>query len=137
MTGTASWSHQTTLAASPVSASEARRFVCDHLVDHRLLYLVDPVRLVASELATHALVHARTAFTLTLAAVGDTVVLTVRDDSDSDSGSSWVSDASAATPTAVRGLEIVNLVSLEWGVGSDGGVQTLWASFAMRSGRSF
>ena len=135
MAGTANWSHQTTLAASPVSASEARRFVCDHLVDHRLLYLVDPVRLVASELATHALVHARTAFTLTLAAVGEEVVLTVRDDSDSDS--TWVSDASAASPTAVRGLEIVNLVSQEWGAGSDGGVQTLWASFAIRSGRSF
>lgn len=135
MTGTENWSHQTTLAASPVSASEARRFVCNHLIDHRLLYLVDPVRLVASELATHALVHAQTAFTITLAAVGETVVLTVRDDSDSDSA--WVSDPAAATPTASRGLEIVDLVSLEWGAGSDGGARTLWASFAMRSGRSF
>jgi hypothetical protein len=135
MADTASWSHETTLEASPVSASEARRFVCNHLVDHRLLYLVDPVRLVASELATHALVHAQTAFTITLAAVGQTVVLTVRD--DSGSGSAWVTDTSAATPPAVRGLELVDLVSLEWGAGSDGGAQTLWASFAMRSGRSF
>lgn len=137
MTGTASWSHQTTLEASPVSASEARRFVCNHLVDHRLLYLVDPVRLVASELATHALVHAQTTFTITLAAVGETVVLTVRDDSGPGSDSGWVRDTSTDTPTVVRGLEIVNLVSLEWGAGSDGGAQTLWASFAMRSGRSF
>jgi len=133
MAGTANWSHQTTLEASPVSASEARRFVCDHLVDHRLLYLVDPVRLVASELATHALVHARTAFTITLAAVGETVVLTVRDDSDSER----VGDTSTAMPTDTRGLEIVRLVSLECGASSDGGAQTLWASFAMRSGRSF
>ena len=135
MAGTENWSHQTTLAASPVSASEARRFVCDHLVDHRLLYLVDPVRLVASELATHALVHAHTAFTITLAAVGETVVLTVRD--DSDPGSEWVRAGSAARPADSRGLEIVDLVSLDWGVGSDGGAQTLWASFAIRSGRSF
>lgn len=136
MADTANWSHQTTLAASPVSASEARRFVCNHLVDHRLLYLVDPVRLVASELATHALVQARTSFTITLAAVGETVVLTVRDDSGSNS--EWVSDTSAAAmPTDSRGLEIVNLVSLECGVSSDDGAQTLWASFAMRSGRSF
>jgi hypothetical protein len=133
MAGTASWSHQTTLEASPVSASEARRFVCNHLVDHRLLYLVDPVRLVASELATHALVHAQTSFTITLAAVDETVVLTVRDDSDSE----WVRDTSAARPTDVRGLEIVDLVSLEWGACSDGGAPSLWATFAMRSGRSF
>jgi hypothetical protein len=135
MAGTADWSHQATLAASPLSASEARRFVCDHLVEHRLLYLVDPVRLVASELATHALVHSQTAFTISLAALGEKVILTVRNDSDADSA--WRRDTSAAMPSDVRGLEIVSLVSLEWGAGSDEGAQTLWASFAMRSGRSF
>src|SRR5687768_4713098 len=77
------WSHETTLEAVPTSASQARAFVSGHLVDHRLVYLVDPVRLVASELATNALVHAQTAFSVTLTALGETVLLTVRDDSRS------------------------------------------------------
>ena len=51
------WSHCTTFQATPISASEARDFVMHHLVDYRLLYLVDPIRLVVSELTTNALVH--------------------------------------------------------------------------------
>ena len=57
------WSHETVLAAEPGSAAKARAFVLQHLAEHRLLYLVDDVRMVASELATNAVLHARTAFT--------------------------------------------------------------------------
>jgi hypothetical protein len=64
------WSHQATFEASPICASRARDFVTRRLVEHRLLYLVDPVRLVASELATNALVHAQTAFTVTPGGLG-------------------------------------------------------------------
>jgi hypothetical protein len=49
------WSHQATFQASPISASRARDFVTRRLIDHRLLSLVDPVRLVAGELSTNAL----------------------------------------------------------------------------------
>ena len=45
------WSHQAAFEATPASASRARSFVVRHLVDHGLRYLVEPVRLVASELA--------------------------------------------------------------------------------------
>ena len=128
------WSHQTTLEASPISASRARGFVSHHLIDHRLLYLVDPVRLVASELATNALVHAQTAFTVTLAGLDETVVLTVRDNSA-------VLPARSAVQTldeAGRGLEIVSIVSLEWGTNEDGaGSKSVWASFAIRGPREF
>jgi anti-sigma regulatory factor (Ser/Thr protein kinase) len=51
------WSDHTVLPASPDSPAEARAFVVRLLVEHRLLYLVDDVRLVASELATNAVVH--------------------------------------------------------------------------------
>jgi anti-sigma regulatory factor (Ser/Thr protein kinase) len=54
-----SWSHETTLEASPISASRARAFVSHHLADHRLPHLIAPVRLVVSELATNAVVHGR------------------------------------------------------------------------------
>jgi anti-sigma regulatory factor (Ser/Thr protein kinase) len=133
--GTAThWSHQTTLEASPISASQARDFVIQHLVDHRLLYLVDPVRLVASELATNALVHAQTAFSVTLAATGQTVLLTVRDDSPALP----TRRAAQAMDQSGRGLEIVGVVSHDWGTNEDGaGSKGVWASFAIRGPREF
>jgi hypothetical protein len=135
MAGTAShWSHQASFDASPISASQARNFVTQHLVDHRLLYLVDPVRLVASELATNALVNAQTAFSVTLASTDQTVLLTVEDDSPA---LPTRRTAHAMAPSG-RGLEIVGVVSLDWGTNQDGaGSEAVWASFALRAPREF
>jgi anti-sigma regulatory factor (Ser/Thr protein kinase) len=128
------WSHQTTFEASPICASQARKFVTHHLVDHRLLYLVDAVRLVVSELATNALVHAHTAFGVTLAASGQIVLLTVRDDSPALP----TRRAPQAIDTSGRGLEIVDIVSLDWGVSEDrAGAKEVWASFAIRGAQAF
>jgi hypothetical protein len=128
------WSHQATFEASLISASQARRFVSRHLIEHRLSYLVDPVRLVMSELATNSLVHAQTAFTTTLAGLDETVLLTVRD-------GSLTLPTRRATQTldaGGRGLEIVDIVSLEWGINEDGaGSKAVWASFAIRGPREF
>ena len=130
----ADWSHQATFEASPMSASQARDFVSRHLTDHRLPYLVDPVRLVTSELATNALVHAQTAFTVTLTALDETVLLTVRDDS--------IELPTRRAPQALdptgRGLEIVDIVSLAWGTNEDAaGSKAVWASFAVRGSQEF
>ena len=120
--------------AAPISASLARAFVTARLIDHRLLYLVDPVRLVASQLATNALVHAQTAFRLTLASPGQTVVLTVRD----DSRSLPARRAPQALDATGRGLEIVDIISLRWGIDKDrAGAKAVWASFAIRGERDF
>jgi two-component sensor histidine kinase len=128
------WSHQITLEASPISASRARDFVTQHLVDHRLSYLVDPVRLVASELATNALLHAQTAFSVTLAATDQTVLLTVRDDSPALP----TRRAAQAMDPSGRGLDIVRIVSHDWGTNEDGaGSKAVWASFAIRGPREF
>jgi anti-sigma regulatory factor (Ser/Thr protein kinase) len=128
------WSHQTSLGASPISAFQARDFVTQHLVDHRLLYLVDPVRLVASELATNALVHAQTAFSVTLAASDQSVLLTVRDESP-DLPTRRVAQA---MDLSGRGLEIVGIVSGDWGIKEEGsGTKAVWASFAIRGPRTF
>lgn len=126
------WSHGTTLEATPISASEARAFVSFHLIDYRLLYLVDPVRLVVSELATNALVHGQTPFVVTLSREDDTVRLTVRDDSD------WVASRGPdqVLPAGGRGLGIVNVLSRDWGVITDMGSTTVWASFDTRRRRS-
>lgn len=126
------WSHGTTLEATPISASEARAFVSFHLIDYRLLYLVDAVRLVVSELATNALVHGQTPFVVTLSRKADTVRLAVRDDSD------WVASrgpGQALSPGG-RGLRIVGILSRDWGVITDTGSKTVWASFDVRQARS-
>lgn len=128
------WSHRASFDASPTSAFQARTFVAQHLIDHRLLYLVDPVRLVASELATNALVHAQTAFNVTLAASDETVLLTVRDDSPALP----TRRVAHATDLTGRGLDIVASVSLGWGTNDDGaGAKAVWASFAIRRHREF
>jgi anti-sigma regulatory factor (Ser/Thr protein kinase) len=123
------WCHETSLSAEPRSAGRARAFVVHHLSEHRLDHLVEPVRLIASELATNAVVHARTAFTVTLSQWDNVVTLSVED----------------AQPTQVltvpawpdpladhgRGLTIVDQMSDKWGFSTDPrGGKSVWASFA-------
>lgn len=120
------WVHETVLSAHPASAHRARDFVSMHLVEHGLLHLVDDLRLAVSELATNAVQHARTPFTVTLQKHGASVLLTVKD------GSTKAPAPADAHLLALggRGLSIVDCLSREWGVisGSDG-TKSVWASF--------
>lgn len=120
------WSHRTVLAAEPKSASMARDFVCVHLVAHALSHLVEDIRLVASELATNALAHARTPFTVTLSLVNGSVLLAIKDES--------AAGPMKAMPDVMdmngRGLMLVELLSSEWGsTFDDAGCKSVWASF--------
>ncbi len=123
-----SWSHETELPAAPASVSTARGFVSSHLEEHDLARLEDDVRLVASELVTNALVHARTGFLVTLEGTSGRVVLTVRD------GSSAVpvrAPVGRALRPGGRGLGIVAELSDDWGVvRTRGQAKSVWASFA-------
>ena len=124
-----SWSYETTLVAAPVSAPRARAFVCRHLIEHGIAYLVDPVRLVVSELATHAIVQARGSFTVTLSCTDRTLRLAVRDEEPVRR----VPAQGQRTELSGRGRKIVQLISSDWGVVSDEpGSQTVWASFDLR-----
>ena len=110
---------------------KAREFVCQHLVQHDLLYLVEDVRLVVSELATNAMLHARTPFAVSLERFVRVVLLTVRD--SSASGPERV--AADVLDTHGRGLVIVDHVSHDWGVAMGSrGSKSVWASFVTRSG---
>jgi anti-sigma regulatory factor (Ser/Thr protein kinase) len=125
------WSHETVLAAEPVSASKARDFISQHLVAHDLPYLVEDIRLVTSELATNAMVHARTPFVVTLSEVNGVVLLAIRDGSTSVP----VRTTPRVTDMGGRGLMLVELLSREWGASTDGsGSKSVWASFATRTG---
>lgn len=127
------WSHETVLAAEAISASRAREFVCFHLGEHHLPYLIDDIRLVVSELATNALGHAQTPFVVALQEDDRVVLLTVQD------GSPAVpvrADANSLDAGG-RGLSIVDLVSPDWGVTpGPHGTKSVWAAFPTHSRES-
>jgi anti-sigma regulatory factor (Ser/Thr protein kinase) len=133
----AEWSVESVFLPNATSIAAAREFVRGHLLRHDLLHLVDDVRLVVSELATNAMVHARTPFTVTLTGRRDgSVLLTVRD----ESSLSPAHTAAGELDTTGRGLSIVDHVSSEWGVTPAGDApyaKAVWASFQThRRGRS-
>ena len=120
------WSYETVLAAEPVSAGKAREFVCLYLAAHDLPHLVDDIRLVVSELATNAVAHAQSSFTVTLARQNGSVRLTVQDESATlpVRGEPDLMDMSG------RGLMLVALLSHAWGTtGGGSGRKSVWASF--------
>jgi anti-sigma regulatory factor (Ser/Thr protein kinase) len=130
MSTTTTWSHDTKLDAEPVSVSKARDFVSLHLAQHHLLELADDIRLVVSELATNAMRHAGTPFTVALEESGRLVTLKVHD------GSPRLPVRLAENTQAMdgRGLYIVDVVSREWGVSVRmDGAKTVWATFLIRS----
>lgn len=123
---TAVWSHHTELPAQPTSASQARAFVRQHLGEHDTSHLVDDVELIASELATNALGHAQTPFTVTLAAFPESLLLEVSDGSPSTPRRV----AAAPLDPTGRGLTIVALLSRDWGVTrQNDGHKSVWAAF--------
>lgn len=123
------WSHETVLAAEPMSVALARDFVCVHLAAHHLLHLVEDVRLVVSELATNAVAHAQTPFAVSLSSANGSVRLAVQDESTS----APVRSARDVMDMSGRGLMLVELLSREWGTSTDShGFKTVWASFPER-----
>jgi anti-sigma regulatory factor (Ser/Thr protein kinase) len=106
------WSYDLELAVQPVSASMAREFVRGHLLAQGLARLNDDAVLVVSELATNAMVHAQTPFTVSLQAFEQTLLLEVEDGSRTGP----VQVAARVLDTGGRGLTIVTLLSRAWGV---------------------
>lgn len=125
MTG-GSWTHATELAPVRASASAARTFVRLRLREHGLDALVDDVGLVVSELATNAIRHAGTTFTVSLRGDGLCLLLTVHDGSREVA----LERLSGSTSTGGRGLAIMDRLSHDWGVDHAGEVgKSVWASF--------
>jgi anti-sigma regulatory factor (Ser/Thr protein kinase) len=123
------WSQRCTFPAEAESASRARTFVSHLLTEHDLSYLVQDVRLVTSELATNAMLHARTPFTVSLEQLVRIVLLTVEDGSPSTPEPVGARDMD----THGRGLFLVDHTSHDWGVrkGPEG-TKSVWASFETR-----
>jgi anti-sigma regulatory factor (Ser/Thr protein kinase) len=133
------WSCTASLHPQFSSAGEARGFVSDSLVEHDLSYMIDTVRLAVSELATNVILHARTDYTITLTGTRDKLLMEVEDQAqDEVPGLTGMSAAPQVRNSAAaingRGLELVSLLSQEWGVTTDRpGFKTVWASFARQA----
>jgi anti-sigma regulatory factor (Ser/Thr protein kinase) len=122
-----SWSDETVLSGDAISASRARDFVCFRLVEHALLYLVEDMRLVVSELVTNAIEHARTPLLVRIEQESQVVLLTVQDRSLDLPHERFPEVQNAGG----RGLFIVDLLSRDWGVTVGPGRQkSVWATFA-------
>ena len=119
------WSYSTVLTPEALSASLARDFVSSHLLRHGLPDLLDAVRLVTSELATNAMLHAATPFTLSLSRTDHSVLLVVADESVEEP----VQVQSGEMDVGGRGLAIVAEISRAWGVTGQDDAKSVWAAF--------
>ncbi|MGH2881456.1 MAG: MEDS domain-containing protein [Solirubrobacteraceae bacterium] len=115
--------------AGPDAPFAARRFVAGVLAGRRQ---TDPaaaqdVQLVVSELATNAVIHAGTPFSVSVCFDGSTIRISVHD---------WSSTAPVvrdAAPSALsgRGLRLVDAVTRDWGVESASDGKTVWAELPL------
>jgi anti-sigma regulatory factor (Ser/Thr protein kinase) len=113
---------QLTLPAQPESISVARRFVVAALHDAHADAAADDAATLVSELATNALLHARTTFTVEVQLVGEAVRIGVLDLSRAvPRVRDYGSDA-----TTGRGMRLVASMATRWGVEPHGDGKTVW-----------
>jgi len=115
-----------TFAFSRDAPAAARHFAVGAVCDWGAGDIADDAALVVTELAANAIVHAHSAFTLTMSARGDLVRISVRDASPLPGGQ--VEGSGAALPPApLHGLGAVDALARRWGVESLGNAgKTVW-----------
>jgi anti-sigma regulatory factor (Ser/Thr protein kinase) len=107
-------------AAVPV----ARHFAIDTLTAWKLPHLADDAALIVSELAANAVVHAKTAFRVTISRVPSGVVrLAVEDAAQSQP----VLRRSGRHDHSGRGIALIAEITREWGCDLSSGGKTIWA----------
>ena len=106
-----------------VSVATSRRFVTDILTSWELGHVVEDAALIVSELATNAVMHARSAFTVLLSYEAGTLCISVRDDCAAVPSIR----NPAATVISGRGLRLVSSIAQRWGTDRDGRGKLVWA----------
>ena len=125
------WAHERVLPCDPGSISLSRDFVGIHLPEHGLESMVADAQLVVSELATNAVVHARTPFVVVLSRLERSVTLAVSDESN-EVPTEVTPGACAWGQETGRGLWLVDQLSQDWGVTAlECGNKAVWASFEL------
>lgn len=113
----------------PSSSSEARRRVSGALESRNLEEAASTVALVVSELATNAVLHARTPFEVRVLVRDEFVRIEVHDQTGRPPTRRYFSDEA----TSGRGLRLVAALCDRWGVEQDrdGGGKTVWAEVSV------
>jgi anti-sigma regulatory factor (Ser/Thr protein kinase) len=99
------------LQGSPASVAEARRFVAQALQAWHLDEVVDTALLLTSELATNAVLHARSTFAVLVARQGDKIRVDVLDSSPVPP----LRRNNSLTAATGRGVGLVAALASEWG----------------------
>jgi anti-sigma regulatory factor (Ser/Thr protein kinase) len=110
-----SGSERIDLLADASSVGEARSFVRRVLISWDLEEPLDVVSLLVSELATNAVLHARTAYAVVLSHSVDSIRVEVLDDSSSSPRQRHQS----ASATTGRGVALVAHLASTWGTRQD------------------
>jgi DNA-directed RNA polymerase specialized sigma24 family protein/anti-sigma regulatory factor (Ser/Thr protein kinase) len=112
--------HEERISLDPVTASvpAARRFVESALGRWGTTEILGDVQLLASELVTNAVVHARTTIELVLTQRHDVVRLEVHD--------RRVRVGPVTTVERGRGVQLIEGLAQQWGIVDDGSGRTVW-----------
>lgn len=111
------------LESNPEIVTAARRFVRDRLSSWEATEYVDAALLVASELVTNAILHARTSIELKLVLDGPTLRVEVYDENPR------LPTLAPCPPEATsgRGLALVANLAASWGMENRGDGKVVWA----------
>ena len=112
------------LPADPSSVGDARRFVTRVLSEWGLTEAIDVVALLVSELATNAVLHARTAYAVVVSANREDVRVEVLDGSSVQPRRRQNSNAAATG----RGVAMIDRLATSWGTraGAHGFAKGVW-----------
>jgi hypothetical protein len=102
------------------SAREARHFVLSRLGSRADRALASDAAIVIAELAANAIVHARSAFTVTVSHLGDAVRIAVRDSRPLAAGERLITRPG-------HGLDVVAQVAARWAVEPLPDGKVVWA----------
>lgn len=116
------------LPPDPESVAQARHWVVARLRDEGRGELIDPVKLLVSELLTNVVRHARTPCDLILDIEPDRVRIEVRDGADQQP---VVGDFDDPMALSGRGMVLVDVLSTEHGVEPlTGGGKAVWCELS-------
>lgn len=119
----------------PESVAAARRFVTDTLGQWKLKRAVHDAALIASELATNAVIHAGSPFRVTVDRSAGMVCLAFHDVGDGraerDPDDLELQHNGRAEAPNGRGMSIVEALSRRWGCDSLPGGKVVWAELAV------
>ena len=113
------------------SVAAARQFVTNELIAAGVTSVLDEARLLTSELATNAVVHAATEFTVSVRVVASRVYVEVRDGDPFGQVSQRI--ATSTLPLGGQGLRIVGRIARSWGTRVEDQSKVVWFSVDVRA----